>query len=187
MLKNNKGISLTTAVMTVVIILILLTTISYTAIRNTEVKKVNNLYSDLRELTDQVQLYYAKHNKLPVTGESYTVTPTNVEKGIDGSYEYISIEDAKLTFILKSESEGFSKDNLYNPNDYDDNGTGKAVYYQIDLSQFDNITLNNYSGIYLVNERSKTVYYYDGLEVNDKKYYQLPLNYIDVPSLDELV
>ena len=57
MLKNNKGISLITALMTVVIMTILLTTITYTAQKNIRVKKINQLYSDLRELTDAVQLY----------------------------------------------------------------------------------------------------------------------------------
>ena len=154
MLKNNKGISLITALMTVVIMTILLTTITYTAQKNIRVKKINQLYSDLRELTDAVQLYYVKHDKLPVTGEMYVVSEDFVQKEkSDGTVvTFTSLKSAGLNFILKS-GVLFNKENLYNPNDYDNSGEyAKAVYYIIDLSLFDNITLNN-EGTYLINEK----------------------------------
>ena len=189
MLRENKGVSLMTAVMTVLLIIIILSTISYTAVKNTKVKDINRLYGDLRSITDEVQLYYAKHNKLPIVSDfAYRVTENNVikeENGIIKEYSYIN--DAKLDFILEEDKTMFSKENLYNPNDFDDSGEpGKAIYYQIDLSKFDNLTLNN-NGTYLVNEKSKTVYYYDGLKIDNETYHKLPLDYIDaeVPVIEE--
>ena len=185
MLKNNKGISLITAVMTVLLLIIILTTISYTAINNTKVKKINGFYSDLRLITDEVQLYYAEHNKLPVEDIFYTITETTVEKETDGSKdEYASIASASLNFILKEGKTSYSFDNLYNPNDYNTNSdVPKSIYYQIDLNKFNNLTLNNPDLIYLVNEQSKTVYCYEGIEVDGKLYHKLPLEYIEaVPT-----
>ena len=185
MLKNNKGISLITAVMTVLILMIILTTISYTAINNTKVKKINGFYSDLRVITDKVQLYYAEHNKLPVEDIFYIITETSIEKNTDGSVDkYSNLKKANLEFILKEDEITYSFDTLYNPNDYDANGdVPKSVYYQIDLNKFDNLTLNNPDLIYLVNEQSKTVYCYEGVVVDENKYHKLPLEYIEaVPT-----
>ena len=70
--------------------------------------------------------------------------------------------------------------NLYNPNDYDST-SGSAIYKIVDVSLLDNISLDN-TGKYLVNEQSKTVYYLDGLKVDDKMYYTLPLSYTKIDS-----
>ena len=182
MLKNNKGISLITAIMTVLVMIILLATITYAAQKNIKVKKINQLYSDLRELTDAIQIYYIKHAKLPVTKEKYIVSSESIKKinEDDSEKSYKSIQEADLEFILGT-GDVFSYENLYNPNDYDIDGDyAKAVYSIIDLTLLDNITLN-YNGTYLINEKSKTVYFYDGVEIEDDKYHRLPLKYIDIP------
>ena len=102
MLKSNKGISLITAVMTVLLIIIILTTISYTAINNVKMKKINGFYSDLRMITDKVQVYYAEHGKLPVKNVSYIVMDSYIEKAVNGTYEeYANLESIQLDFILK--------------------------------------------------------------------------------------
>ncbi len=185
MLRDKKGISLITAVMTVLIIIIILSTITYTAINNTKVKKINEFYSDLRLITDEVQLYYAEHDKLPVDDIFYTVTEAYIQKEVNGVFEaYSSLETANIDFILKDGKTDYSFENLYNPNDYDTSGdVPKSVYYQIDLSKFDNLTLSNPDCTYLVNEQSKTVYCYEGVKVNGEIHHKLPLDYIDaVPT-----
>lgn len=185
MLRDKKGISLITAVMTVLIIIIILSTITYTAINNTKVKKINEFYSDLRVITDEVQLYYAEHDKLPVDDIFYTVTESYIQKEVNGVFEaYSSLKSANIDFILKDGKTDYSFENLYNPNDYDTSGDiPKSVYYQIDLSKFDNLTLSNPDCTYLVNEQSKTVYCYEGVKVNGEIHHKLPLDYIDaVPT-----
>lgn len=182
MLRNNKGISLITAVMTVLVILIILSTITYTASNNVKVKKINEFYNDLREITDEIQIYYAKHGKLPVQNISFIVEDDSIQRNYDGIYNNLSNSEIKgWDFILKSGESDFSFDNLYNPNDYDKNKEA-AVYYVVDLSKIDNVTLKNSEGTYLVNEMSKTVYYYDGIKIDNKLYHRLPLNYIEVPN-----
>ena len=189
MLRDKKGISLITAVMTVLIIIIILSTITYTAINNTKVKKINEFYSDLRVITDEVQLYYAEHDKLPVDDIFYTVTESYIQKEVNGVFEaYSSLESANMDFILKDGKTDYSFENLYNPNDYDTSGDiPKSVYYQIDLSKFDNLTLSNPDCTYLVNEQSKTVYCYEGVKVNGEIHHKLPLDYIDAVPTFSLV
>ena len=101
MLKSNKGISLVTTVMTIIVIIVLLSTITFTAVNNVKVKRLNDFYNDLREVTDSIQVYFAKHGKLPVTTESYTVTADSVEyqNGSD-SESFTSIKSASLDFIF---------------------------------------------------------------------------------------
>lgn len=180
MLKSNKGISLVTTVMTIIVIIVLLSTITFTAVNNVKVKRLNDFYNDLREVTDSIQVYFAKHGKLPVTTESYTVTADSVEyqNGSD-SESFTSIKSASLDFILKRGTT-LTERNLYNPNDYD-SASGSAIYKTVDVSLLDNISLDN-TGKYLVNEQSKTVYYLNGLKVDDKMYYALPLNYTKIDS-----
>lgn len=185
MLRENKGISLITAVMTVLLIIIILSTITYTAINNTKLKRINAFYSDLRVVTDEVQLYFAQHDKLPVKDVCYTITEELIQKKIGEDYElYASLESANLGFILKEGKTDYSLDNLYNPNDYNPNlEEPNSRYYEIDLSKFDNLTLNNPDGIYLVNENSKTVYYYTGVKIGGEVYNKLPLKYdVAVPK-----
>ena len=47
------------------------------------------------------------------------------------------------------------------------------------MDLFDNIALDN-TGKYIINEQSHTIYYYDGVTINDVSYYALPLTYTDI-------
>lgn len=185
MLNNNKGISLITTIMTIIVIIVLLSTITFTAVNNVKVKKLNDFYNDLREVTDCIQVYFAKHGKLPVTNECYKIVK-NLTGGETIGYEngsrmeaFISIKAASLDFILQRGTT-LEEGNLYNPNDYD-NETNSVVYKVVDLSLLDNISLEN-TGKYLVNEHSKAVYYFDGVKIDDKTYHALPLKYTKIDS-----
>ena len=74
MLKSNKGMSLTTVIMTLLIIIIILSTLVYTAYTNLKIRKLNSLYTDIRTLSDEVAIYYLENNKLPVSSETITLT-----------------------------------------------------------------------------------------------------------------
>ena len=73
MLKDNKGMSLTTTVMTVLVIIIILSTLGYTSYANLKIRKLNNLYTDIRTLSDEVAIYYLQNGTLPVSGETITL------------------------------------------------------------------------------------------------------------------
>lgn len=66
-----------------------------------------------------------------------------------------------------------------NPND-------NEVYYEIELEKLDNINLTygkrkqNDKDIYIINEQSHTIYYYSGIEYENKRYFTIEQNYINV-------
>ena len=79
-MRSNKGMSLVTVVMTLLIIVIILSTLVYTAYTNLKVRKLNSLYTDIRTLSDEVAVYYLENNALPVD-DSETITLTVRRKG----------------------------------------------------------------------------------------------------------
>lgn len=165
MLKNNKGISLVTMVITVLIMLILLSTLTFTAYTNLRIRGLNKLYNDIRTLNDEVAVYYLENGRLPVSGEYATIT---VGAELDETIDFVT-KDGTFT----------NQDSLVNPNDYnDESGTGQATYYTIDLGLFDNISLEN-AGQYIINEQSHIIYYVDGVTMEGITYHTLPLNYKD--------
>lgn len=66
--------------------------------------------------------------------------------------------------------------NSSNPNDND-------VYYEIDCEKLDNIYLNygrkikNKNDYYIINELSHTIYYFNGIEYKNKKYFTTDVDY----------
>lgn len=67
-------------------------------------------------------------------------------------------------------------ENSSNPNDND-------VYYEIDFEKLDNIYLNygrkikNENDYYIINELSHTIYYFNGIEYKNKKYFTTDVDY----------
>jgi len=166
-LKDNKGMSLTMIIMTVVIILIIVTTLSYSSINSIKIKRLNELYTDIRLLNDEVAIYYLKNGVLPIDESKIYV--------INQSEEV----DDELNFVLKNGNTKLEDLNsLINPNDYD-SISDSAIYYELDLELFDNLTLNN-TGNYIINEQSHTIFYVDGVKIDGVIYHNLPLEYINI-------
>ncbi|MBR2289458.1 MAG: type II secretion system protein [Clostridia bacterium] len=167
MLKNRRGLSLTTMVVTVLIMLLIMGTLVYSAVDSVKVRKLNKFYNDLRQLDDAVEMYYLKYGQLPVdtTETAIVAAKNNTKESLD-----------KVDFVL---AEGATKvvdqNSFFNPNDYDVNAE-KATYQYINLDLLENISLN-YMDTYIVNEQSHTVYNYTGMTVDKVTYHVLPLTY----------
>ena len=85
-------------------------------------------------------------------------------KYIDGVVE--SIEAEQVVSL---------KDMEINPNDND-------KYLVIDKSKLDNLNLAYPDGTYVINARSHTIYYIEGISVDGKEYYKLPIEYDEVKA-----
>lgn len=167
MMKNKKGISLTTMVITVLIMLIIMGTLIYSASDSVKIRKINKLYEDLRNLNDVVEIYYLKNGELPVDTEKEGIT-------ISSSQE---IKDSKIGFVLKNNVTTVNDQNDFlNPNDYDNNS---ATYKFLKLGLLENLSLNYPDNEYIINTKSHTIYSYTGLKIDDKTYNSLPIKYID--------
>ena len=152
-------------------------------------RKIGGLYNDLSVITDKVQVYFAKYNELPINKDvKYVITDSTIKKVIkntSGTYDYEyykNLKDLNFEFILKDKKLEYSKENLFNPNDASKNGDEmfESVYYEIDLKLLGNLSLKNATGKYIINENSKTVYYLNGLIIDDEEYNKLPIDYKEI-------
>ena len=139
-LKNNKGISLASVLVTVILMIIILTSIVYSNNRTNEIKKAMLINSDIEELTKKVEVYYLEKETLPIT------------QTVD---EYTYIED-ESKFINKNVGDTIVKTA--------DNNT--PLYYRLEISLLDNVTLNNKeilsgeeSQWYVINPETHTIYF----------------------------
>lgn len=163
--KSENGITMVALVTTIVIMLILVSVISFGAKNGLDVKEINDMYTDILILEEKISLYWLENGSLPVKGTS--------------------IDDSVIPEEIKNT----------NPND-------SNIYFEIDLSKLDNITLNNgrdssnFTDKYIVDSISHTVYYLAGVEVDEYKetsvtktnktfYYTIPREYeeVDIASV----
>ena len=152
-LKNNKGVTLVALSISIIIIGIILTVIVFSSRNSLKMRDLNNMYSDIRILEDKISIYYLDYNELPILGR---------------------LPNAQVNKMLSDTSK--------NPNNYK-NGT-MTKFYVIDTSKLLNISLNNQeSGKYAINEQSHSVYYIDGVKVDDVTYYTIPKEYTNVDLL----
>ena len=151
-LKQNKGIALLTLIIIIIILTILAGTVYITSSDSLKVKRINNLYSDIKILDDKIFVYYSKYGKLPVL-EEYSV-----------GNEFWEIKSFK------------------------DN----ERYYVIDKSKLNNLSLTRDiswtdDDVYIVNEKSHTIYYPKGVNSEGENYYSLPVEHgIPITNAEEL-
>lgn len=77
-LKNNKGITLTALIVTIILMLILTSTVMIKVKDTSMVSKLNNLYSDIKLLEDKVLDYYNDYGTLPIKGEQIELQPDEI-------------------------------------------------------------------------------------------------------------
>ena len=153
LVKNNRGVTLVSLVITVVVILILTNVVIYNAAGNLRTTKLSNMQADIENLRDRVSTYYAQYGMIPA----------------NTSIEYTNIN------------------NINSISDVVD--TGK--FYVIDLGAMENITLNygqdyekirngeatsqeqinQLTDLYIINETSHNIFYVEGIEIDDERYY----------------
>lgn len=192
-IKNTKGITLISMILTVIVLLIIVGTISYSSRNSLQKKKLDNFFNDIDALNDAVSVYYIKNGVLPVYYSNYDVNGNQVE------YKEINIDNTYLN-IPKF--------------DYDD----VTSYYILDISKLENISLNNYNnvpknidsenidsgnffsnkaqdekalrdsigkGIFVINSSSHMVYYTNPIKVAGNTYYTKNTNYNKIPTFSK--
>ena len=174
-IKNEKGITMIAVVITIVILLIIISTVSFSSKNGIDMKKLNNMYSDILILEEKVAIYYLKNDALPIgrVVDNSIFQPVT-EMGV------VRIHD-----ILNEE--------LY-PNNKKE-GSLNPVFYEIDLNKLENVSLNNMNTTnekdkYIINAESHIIYYIKGVTVEEynagtegkktKTYYTIPRDYTKI-------
>lgn len=146
-LKSNKGITLITLVITIVVMLILSFTISINANNYIERTKKSNLDTDLQRLQEKIEIYYSKNKEIPVLNKYTNVAM--LEKKENDNENYFVIDLDKLEGIELNYGKDFEK--------------AKQLEGEIaDLLD-----------IYIINEESHVIYYPKGVKFDNKMYYTL--------------
>lgn len=153
-IKSNKGITMITLIMAIIIMLVISSTLIYNANNGAKIQKLNNMYSDIQVLKDKVDLYYSSYGTLPVLQTQYTNIDNIKEINSNDNDKYYVIDLEMLENITLNYGKAY--------NDFKNNSS-------ID-------TLD----VYIVNEQSHNIYYVKGVIVDNKTYYTIPGNYTKV-------
>lgn len=147
-IKDKKGITLVTLSIAIIIMMIITSTIIYNISTSAKIKALNSMYQDITKLKDKVDLYYSNYHSIP---------------------------------ILQTKYENVNQIQSKNPND-------SNTYYVIDLEALENLHLtygqeyekyksnpsNELNDLYIMNERSHSIYYVKGIEMDGVMYYTIP-------------
>lgn len=149
--NTNKGITMVSLIITIVVIFIIAGTTVHTSLKRFEINELSKMYNDIKLLSDKVANYYLRYNGLPVVKDSsnnsiiYPISSLNFDKNVNDNSNYYILD-------LKA-MEGLSLN-------YGEEGLNNSTVSAKD--------------IYIVNEASHVVYYVKGIEVDGIVYHTLP-------------
>ena len=180
-IKSNRGLTLISLVLTVIIILIITAAMIYNTKNQIQMKSVQNLSNDIEILNAKVDEYYLKYGELPKLS-NYTY-PNN-DKGIINP---ISRGDFYNILYTNANARDSELNTDLNPNDGDE-------YIVIDPEKLDKLTLTygydtEYrhvketgevvdnqgdpveTEVYVINTKSHQIYFPHGIFVDNIMYY----------------
>lgn len=143
-MREEKGITLITLAVTIVIIMILAVSFTANITSTLELEKYNKVKEDVIQLGEEIKIYYLDKGYLP----------------IDKSHSY------DLSKVPEEDK---------NPNDSGNYYFIRTNSLDTDLNYGDGNKNNNFNtdDVYVVNEKSLTVYYMDGAMLDGKKHYTM--------------
>lgn len=162
-LKGNKGITLVSLILAIVIMLIISSILIYSVSTATRTKALNGMYNDINALTNKIQIYYSKYGEIPIIKEQYTnVTNVNLINQNDNDKYYVI--DLELLENIK-------------------------LSYGKDYSKYKQGANTELTDIYVINEQSHNIYYIKGVQVDEITYYTIPGQYtkVDVPTVSKKI
>ncbi len=156
MTKNNKGITMVSLIMAVILMLIIASTLVYNSKNSIELKRINNMYSDIKNLKEKILVYYSSYGSIPTKGEKYTNTNSMTLSNENDNENYYIIDLTAIENLNLNYGKGFYK-------------------YEEDPDTTD---------LYIINEKSYNIYYVAGIEMDGKVYYTTQEDYtnIEIPE-----
>lgn len=151
MIKNNRGITVITLSIAVIIILIVTGMLVYSAKDSIYVKNLTNMQNDISNLRDKISLYYSQYGALPASTEFKSI-PAGMPRGLNDTGRFLIIDLQALDGLTLNYGKDYEK--------YKNNR---------DIDQSELID------IYIINENSHNIFYVQGVGVNEngttKMYY----------------
>lgn len=125
-MKNNKGITIISLIITSIVILILTSAMIFNTRNQLQMKKMQNLCIDIENLNSKIDEYYLKYGELPILCD-YT-SSTNYEN-------FKNREDFVTMLESKAQDQGAEMNSEVNLKDNDEYGV-------IDLEKLGSFSLN---------------------------------------------
>lgn len=153
MIKSNKGISLVSLIITIAVMMIISSIAVNMSMDRFEINNLNKMINDLELLEDKVSNYYLKYNRMPIARNSennaikYTYTTIDFEKSAGDNENYYIVD---LEALGDGVSLNYGKDGFENPNSSED--------------------------VYIINEKTHSIYYVKGIEMKGKYYHSILRN-----------
>lgn len=146
-MAGQKGITLVSLMITVVVMIIIAGVTVSTSTNRFKINNVKKMQNDIEMINDKISTYYMKYGGIPI------------------------LKDAKNNGI----------EYIYSTIDFETNQNDDDKYYIIDLAAIGNITLNygqngyknrnTSDDVYIINNKTHTVYYVRGVEYADGEIY----------------
>ena len=159
-IKQEKGVTLSILVITIIVLLILTSTLIYNAKGSINIQNTTKLYNDIELLREKVSEYYNEYGEIPAKIEYTNIGSLSniLSKNNDtGKFYVIDLE------AMKGISLNYGKDNeniKNNPNN-----------------------ANSYTDIYIINENSHNIFYVNGVAVTNND--TTTIYYTDYTEPDE--
>lgn len=143
MIKNEKGVTMIAIVITIIILLIIVATVSFSSKNGIDMKKMNNMYTDIILLEDKVALYYLEHGTIPAKGAA--LLPDEIPDEIKTYNPNDNENYYKLDLdLLENVDLNYAIDASNVRDIYIINEKSHAIYYLkgVTISEYDNLTMN---------------------------------------------
>ena len=148
-LKKEKGISLVSLTITVIVLLIITNILIYSVSDNMSVGNLKNMQNDINNLRQKVSAYYSKNGRIPAK-----IKYTNVQS-IDSISSATDIGDFYIIDLSALENLTLNYGEDY-----------KNINSSLTQQQ-----INEFTNLYIINETSHNIFYVNGINVNNNIYY----------------
>lgn len=149
-IKNAKGISLISLVVTTVVIVLLANIIIYNIKDNLKVEYLRKMQSDIANLDDKVASYYAQNGKIPAsikyTNIDHIKSAGVISDAVDTG-DFFVIELSALQNLTLNYGEDFEK-----------------------LKESPE-SVDEYKDLYIINETSHNIFYVQGITIDNETFY----------------
>lgn len=170
LLNKNKGITLISLIITIIILLILVTTTSVNIGNYKDKKEKVDFQNDMQRLEEGITQYYAREKKLPIRNKYTNTAMLEDIKNKNDNENYYIIDIDKIVKELN-----FGK--AYN--DIKD-----IIPVETNIPKDSNKKIN-FLDIYIINEKSHSIYYPKGVKYGDKIRYTI-YEYTNEPKIEDV-
>lgn len=158
MIKSNRGVTVVTLTVTVMIILIITSLLIYNANDNVYIKRLTNMYNDIANLRDKVASYYEEYGDIPASIKCSVLPSTGFPEGENDKGGAYYVIDLKLL-------------------------DGLTLNYGKDYNKIkDSTDVGNNKDVYIINDKSHNIFYLQGVQVNQSNGTQV--YYTDDENID---